>query len=283
MLLAECAQGGVDVRLGHAVSDLSSAEGFRVTTSGGTFTASALVLATGGLSIPKMGATGLSYDVARRFGLRVVEPLPALVPLRATPEMLGMPALLAGVSLDAITSCGGQSFRENILFTHRGLSGPAILQISSYWRPGDVIALDLAPAHDAAAFLLERKQSRPRAEPKTVLAEILPARLAQALAEACLPLTAMANIPDRTLVAFAARLKRWEVRPKASEGWPKAEVTLGGIDTRDLSSKTMAARNVPGLYAIGEAVDVTGWLGGYNFQWAWSSGWCAGEALSSHP
>jgi predicted Rossmann fold flavoprotein len=283
MLLAECAQGGVDVRVGHAVTDLSNTDGFRLTTSGGCFTAAALVLATGGLSIPKMGATGLSYEVARRFGLRVVEPLPALVPLKATPEMLGLPALLAGVSLDTIASCGGQSFRENILFTHRGLSGPAILQISSYWRPGDVIALDLAPAHDAAAFLLERKQSRPRAEPKTVLAEILPARLAQALAEACLPLTAMANIPDRTLTSFTARLKHWEVRPTESEGWPKAEVTLGGIDTRDLSSKTMAVRNVPGLYAIGEAVDVTGWLGGYNFQWAWSSGWCAGEALSSDP
>jgi predicted Rossmann fold flavoprotein len=281
MLLAECAEGGVDVRVGHTVTDLSHAEGFHLATSGGNFTAAALVLATGGLSIPKMGATGLSYDVAQRFGLRVVEPLPALVPLKATPEMLGLPALLAGVSLDAIASCAGQGFRENILFTHRGLSGPAILQISSYWRPGDVIALDLAPAHNAAAFLLERKQSRPRAEPKTVLAEVLPARLAQALAEANLPLTAMANIPDRTLTSFGERLKRWEVRPTESEGWPKAEVTLGGIDTRDLSSKTMAARNVPGLYAIGEAVDVTGWLGGYNFQWAWSSGWCAGEALSS--
>jgi predicted Rossmann fold flavoprotein len=283
MLLAECAQGGVDVRVGHTVTDVSAGDSFHLTTSRGSFTASALVLATGGLSIPKMGATGLSYDVARRLGLRVVEPLPALVPLRATPEMLGLPALLAGVSLDAIASCAGRSFRENILFTHRGLSGPAILQISSYWRPGDVIALDLAPMHDAAGFLLERKQSRPRAEPKTVLAEILPARLAQALAEACLPLSAMANIPDRTLTSFAARLKRWEVRATESEGWPKAEVTLGGIDTRDLSSKTMAARNVPGLYAIGEAVDVTGWLGGYNFQWAWSSGWCAGEALSSYP
>jgi predicted Rossmann fold flavoprotein len=283
MLLAECAQGGVDVRVGHSVTDVSGADSFRVTTSGGSFTASALVLATGGLSIPKMGATGLSYDVARRFGLRIVEPLPALVPLKATPEMLSLPALLAGVSLDAIASCAGHSFRENILFTHRGLSGPAILQISSYWRPGDVIALDLAPTHDVAAFLLERKQSRPRAEPKTVLAEILPGRLAQALAEGCLPPTTLANIPDRTLTSFAARLKRWEVRPTESEGWPKAEVTLGGIDTRDLSSKTMAARNVPGLYAIGEAVDVTGWLGGYNFQWAWSSGWCAGEALSSDP
>jgi predicted Rossmann fold flavoprotein len=281
MLLAECASGGVDVRIGHTVTDVSVGDSFHLTTSGGSFTASALVLATGGLSIPKMGATGLSYDVARRFGLRVVEPLPALVPLKATPEMLGLPELLAGVSLDAIASCAGQSFRENILFTHRGLSGPAILQISSYWRPGDVIALDLAPTHDATAFLLDRKQSRPRAEPKTVLAEILPARLAQALAEACLPLTAIANVPDRTLTSFAAHLKRWEVRPTESEGWPKAEVTLGGIDTRDLSSKTMAARNVPGLYAIGEAVDVTGWLGGYNFQWAWSSGWCAGTALSS--
>jgi predicted Rossmann fold flavoprotein len=283
MLLAECEQGGVDVRIGHTITDLSNADGFHVTTSAGSFNAAALVLATGGLSIPKMGATGLSYDIARRFGLRVVEPLPALVPLKATPEMLGLPALLAGVSLDAIASCAGRSFRENILFTHRGLSGPAILQISSYWRPGDIIALDLTPTHDAAAFLLERKQSRPRVEPKTVLGEILPARLAQALAEACLPLTTMAHIPDRTLTSFAERLKRWEVRPTESEGWPKAEVTLGGIDTRDLSSKTMGARNVPGLYAIGEAVDVTGWLGGYNFQWAWSSGWCAGVALSSHP
>jgi predicted Rossmann fold flavoprotein len=283
MLLTECAQGGVNVRVGHSVTDVSGADSFRVTTSGGSFTAPALVLATGGLSIPKMGATGLSYDIARRFGLRIVEPLPALVPLKAMPEMLGLPALLAGVSLDAIASCAGQSFRENILFTHRGLSGPAILQISSYWRPDDVIALDLAPAHDVTAFLLERKQSRPRAEPKTVLAEILPARLAQALGEACLPLSTMANIPDRTLTSFAERLKRWEVRPTQSEGWPKAEVTLGGIDTRDLSSRTMAARNVPGLYAIGEAVDVTGWLGGYNFQWAWSSGWCAGEALSPAP
>jgi predicted Rossmann fold flavoprotein len=279
MLLAECAQGGVDVRVGHAVTDLSVADGFRLATNSGCFTASALVLATGGLSIPKMGATGFSHDVARRFGLRVVEPLPALVPLKATPDMLGLRELLAGVSLEAIASCAGQSFRENILFTHRGLSGPAILQISSYWRPGEAITLDLAPAHDATAFLLERKQARPKAEPKTVLAEILPARFTQALAEAGLPPTSMANIPDRTLASLAARLKRWEVRPSESEGWPKAEVTLGGIDTRDLSSKTMAARNVPGLYAIGEAVDVTGWLGGYNFQWAWSSGWCAGQAV----
>jgi predicted Rossmann fold flavoprotein len=279
MLLAECAQGGVDVRVGCKVTDISRAENFRVETSHGSFSTPALVLATGGLSIPKMGATGFAYDVARRFGLRIVEPLPALVPLTATAETLGFAELLAGVSLEAIASCAGQSFRENILFTHRGLSGPAILQISSYWRQGGAIALDLAPAHDANSFLLERKRSRPKAEPKTVLAEMLPARLAHALAEAWLPAGTMANIPDRALMDVAARLRRWEIQPTGSEGWPKAEVTLGGIDTRDLSSKTMEARNVPGLYVIGEAVDVTGWLGGYNFQWAWSSGWCAGQAI----
>jgi predicted Rossmann fold flavoprotein len=280
MLMAECAQGGVDVRVGHTVTDISRADCFRVETSHGCFSASALVLATGGLSIPKVGATGFAYEVARRFGLGVTERLPGLVPLQATPETLGFDQVLAGVSLEAIASCGGQSFRENILFTHRGLSGPAILQISSYWRHGDTISLDLAPAHEANGFLLDRKRLRPRAETKTVLAEILPARLAHALAEACLPPGPMANVPDRTLATFEARLKRWEFQPTGSEGWSKAEVTLGGIDTRDLSSKTMEARNVPGLYAIGEALDVTGWLGGYNFQWAWSSGWCAGQAVS---
>jgi hypothetical protein len=280
MLVTECRQGRVDIRLGHSVTDVSRGDGFGVATNCGDFSASALVLATGGLSIPKMGATGFAYEAARRFGLRVVEPRPALVPLTAAPEALGFDEILAGVALDAIASCAGQVFRESILFTHRGLSGPAILQISSYWRPGDTLALDLAPAFEAQDFLMQRKQARPRAEAKTVLAEILPARLAQALAQACLPPGPMANIPDRVLAAFAARLKRWEVRPTGSEGWAKAEVTLGGIDTRDLSSRTMQARDVPGLYAIGEALDVTGWLGGYNFQWAWSSGWCAGQAVA---
>jgi predicted Rossmann fold flavoprotein len=268
MLLTECARGGVDVRIDHTVTDISRADYFRLETSHGCFTASALVLATGGLSIPKMGATGFAYDVARRFGLRVTELLPGLVPLKATPETLGCDQILAGVSLEAIVSCAKQSFRENILFTHHGLSGPAILQISSYWRQGDTISLDLAPAYEPNGFLLDRKHSRPRAEAKTVLAEILPARLAHALGEAYLPPGPIANVPDRSLVAFAARLKCWEFKPTGSEGWSKAEVTLGGIDTRDLSSKTMEARDVPGLYAIGEALDVTGWLGGYNFQWA---------------
>ena len=279
MLLAECAAGNVDVRLGHRVTDISRGDAFRVETDKGNFTARSLVLATGGLSIPKMGATGFTYDVARRFGLRVTETLPGLVPLTATPQAFGIDDMLSGISLDAIASCGTHSFRENILFTHRGLSGPAILQISSYWRQGEAITLDLLPERDAEALLKERKRARPKAEPKTILAELFPARLAQALA-ASLPHETMANIPDRVLAAFAARLKRFAVTPTGSEGYAKAEVTVGGIDTRDLSSKTMAARQVPGLYAIGEAVDVTGWLGGYNFQWAWASGWCAGQAIT---
>lgn len=276
MLLAECAAGHVDMRLGHSVTDISRSDQFRIETKTGQFTAASLVLATGGLSIPKMGATGFAYDIARRFGLRITETLPGLVPLTATPEALGVSEVLSGISLDAIAACGSQSFREAILFTHRGLSGPAILQISSYWRQGETISLDLLPAIGAEAFLKERKRARPKAEPKTILAEIFPARLAQALAES-LPQETMANIPDRALAAVAARLKRWEVTPTGSEGYAKAEVTVGGIDTRDLSSKTMEARKVSGLYVIGEAVDVTGWLGGYNFQWAWSSGWCAGQ------
>ena len=279
MLLAECAAGGVDVRLAHRVTDISRGDAFRVETDKGNFTAASLVLATGGLSIPKMGATGFTYDVARRFGLRITETLPGLVPLTATPQALGLHEMLSGISLDAIASCGAHSFRENILFTHRGLSGPAILQISSYWRQGEAITLDLLPERDAEALLKERKRARPKAEPKTILGEMFPARLAQALA-ASLPQETMANIPDRVLAAFAARLKRFAVTPTGSEGYAKAEVTVGGIDTRDLSSKTMAARQVPGLYAIGEAVDVTGWLGGYNFQWAWASGWCAGQAIT---
>jgi predicted Rossmann fold flavoprotein len=279
LLLDECAAGGVDVRLAHKVTDISRSEKFRVETDKGNFTADALVLATGALSIPKMGATGFAHDVAQRFGLRVTETLPGLVPLTATPQALGFDENLSGIALDTVASFGSRSFREATLFTHRGLSGPAILQISSYWRQGGTIALDLMPEHDAVAFLKERKSARPRSEPQTVLGEIFPARLANALAVG-LPRAAMATIPDKTLVAFAARLKRFEVTPTGSEGYAKAEVTVGGIDTRDLSSKTMEARSAPGLYAIGEAVDVTGWLGGYNFQWAWASGRAAGDAIA---
>jgi predicted Rossmann fold flavoprotein len=279
MLLTECAAGGVDVRLGQTVTEVSRAEHFRVVTQSGSFTAPSLVLATGGLSIPKMGATGFSYDLARRFGLRVTQTLPGLVPLKAGEGTTGFDAALAGVALEAVATFDKQSFRENILFTHRGLSGPAILQISSYWRPGEAISIDLLPGLDARAFLIEGKRSRPRSAVQTLLAEVLPTRLAQTLAALHLPATEMANISDRALGAFADGLKRWQFLPAGTEGYAKAEVTVGGIDTHGLSSKTMQAHDVPGLYAIGEAVDVTGWLGGYNFQWAWSSGWSAGQSV----
>ena len=279
MLIAECAAGDVDLRLGHSVTGITRSDRFRVETNKGSFIAPALVIATGGLSIPKLGATGFAYDVARRFGLAVTEPRPGLVPLKVAGETLRLFQPLTGVSVEAAVSCGQHSFRENILFTHRGLSGPAILQISSYWREGDTISLDFAPALNVESFLKDRKRTRPRAELKTVMAEILPTRLAHAMAEADSPGGTMANIQDRSLAAIAKRLKHWQVRPTESEGWSKAEVTVGGIDTDGLSSRTMEARHVPGLYMIGEAVDVTGWLGGYNFQWAWSSGWCAGQAV----
>jgi len=284
MLLAECAAASVDLRLGHSVSAIARADRFRIETNQGNSVAATLVIATGGLSIPKLGATGFAYEIARRFGLAVIEPRPGLVPMKVAGETLSLCQSLSGVSVDAVVSCGRDSFRENILFTHRGLSGPAILQISSYWREGEILSIDLLPAIEVESFLKDRKRKRPKAELKTVLAEVMPTRLAHALAEtAAVADYSIANIPDRDLSAIAERLKHWHLRPTESEGWAKAEVTVGGIDTNGLSSRTMEARDVPGLYMIGEAVDVTGWLGGYNFQWAWSSGWCAGMAVSRNP
>ncbi len=279
MLLAECTAGGVDLRVHQAITNVTRSDQYRVETNRGSFTAPSLVLATGGLSIPKMGATGFAYDLARQFGLRVTPTLPGLVPFKGASLASEVDVGLAGVALEAVASFDKHSFRENILFTHRGLSGPAILQISSYWRPGEAFTLDLLPERDAMAFFVERKRSRSRAAAQTILAEIMPARLAQAIAADHLPAAEMANIPDRIFAALATKLKCWPVSPTGTEGFAKAEVTVGGIDTRDLSSKTMAARTAPGLYAIGEAVDVTGWLGGYNFQWAWSSGWSAGQEI----
>ena len=269
MLLAECTAVGVEVRVAHRITGISKADHFTVATEQGTFTSPSLVLATGGLSIPRMGATGFAHDTARRFGLALTATRPALVPLTLqVPE-------LSGVSLEVVTRLGRTSFREAMLFTHRGLSGPAILQISSYWRDGEEIAIDLLPDTDAASFLKERKRTRPKAELRTVLGEVLPQRLAQHLAAE----GTMANLRDRDLDALAERLKAWKVVPSGTEGYAKAEVTVGGVDTDELSSRTMATKKVPGLFVIGEAVDVTGWLGGYNFQWAWSSGWAAGEAV----
>jgi predicted Rossmann fold flavoprotein len=278
MLLAECTAAKVDLRLRHKISEVSRTDRFRIEGNRGIFVAPVVVLATGGLSIPKLGATGFAYDVARRFALTVIEPRPGLVPLTVRGDLLNICQTLSGVSVDTMVATGQQSFRENLLFTHRGLSGPGILQISSYWREGTTVSIDLVPVLEVENFLKQRKRTRPKAELKTVLAEILPTRLAHAMAE---PAEAgmIANLPDRKIATIAARLKSWQLKPSGSEGWAKAEVTVGGIDTAGLSSKTMEARSVPGLYVIGEAVDVTGWLGGYNFQWAWSSGWCAGQAI----
>ena len=280
MLLAECEAAGVDLRLAHRVTELSRAEAFRVDTDKGSFGAARLVLATGGLSVPRMGATGFTHDAGLHFGLRLTAMQPGLVPLTFDDDLLAMMRPLAGVSLEVEVSHGRQSFREAMLFTHRGLSGPAILQISSCWQAGPII-LNLLPGQNAERFLLERKHRRPKAELRSVLGEVLPQRLAQALAETTdtASVQRLADIPDRALRGLASRLAAWSVTPRGTEGYAKAEVTRGGIDTRDLSSRTMQATNVPGLFIIGEAVDVTGWLGGYNFQWAWASGWSAGQAV----
>jgi predicted Rossmann fold flavoprotein len=279
MLLDECARGTVDVCTGHSITDIDRPDNFRVATSRGTITADNLVLATGGPSIPKMGATGFAYDIARQFGLHVLQPHPALVPLTVDGPLLEFCRPLAGVAFDAIASCAEVHFREAMLFTHRGLSGPAILQISSYWDGKASVTLDLAPGQDVAALIKDRKRTRPKIELHTALGDVLPARAAQAFAATLNAAGPVGTLRDATIDNMAAQLHAWQITPSGTEGFAKAEVTAGGIDTAALSSKTMEAKSVPGLYCIGEAVDVTGWLGGYNFQWAWSSGWCAGMAV----
>ena len=278
LLLAECAAGGVDIQLGHAVEMIDHSDGrFRLTCGGRTVTARSLVIACGGLSIPKLGATGFAYDLARRFGLRVVEPRPALVPLTLGGEEM-LFRTLSGVAAPVEVRCGKAAFREAALFTHRGLSGPAILQISSYWRHGETIAVNFLP-DASSAWLRSAKRDTPRSTLRRTLAAQLPDRLAETLSERLSLEKPLADTPDRCLAAAEARLAAWPFTPNGSEGFAKAEVTVGGIATAELSSQTMAARRVPGLYAIGEAVDVTGWLGGYNFQWAWASGQAAAQAL----
>lgn len=278
MLLDECDRGGVELALGHPVREIDHADArFRVTFGARVVEAPALVIATGGPSIPKLGATGFAYDLARRFGLKVVEPRPALVPLTLSRDEALFHAL-SGVSTEVVASAGQASFREAALFTHRGLSGPAILQISSYWRPGEPIGIDFLP-DSRPGWLREAKRATPRAGMKTALARRLPERLAEALVDRLALTGELANLPDRKLEEAERRLARWLFTPNGTEGFAKAEVTVGGIATGGLSSKTMESAKVPGLYAIGEAVDVTGWLGGYNFQWAWASGVAAGEAV----
>ncbi len=274
MMVEECAKASVELRCGEAIGEVAHADGlFRV----GQASAPALVIATGGPSIPKMGATGFAYDLARRFGLKVVEPRPALVPLTLGGDEV-LFRELSGVSAPVIARCGKAAFAEAALFTHRGLSGPAILQVSSYWRNGDTIGIDFQPGQ-SPGWLLEAKRARPRVPLRKILGEVLPDRLAAALFGQLGVEGELVSLTDRALTEVEARLADWRFTPNGSEGYAKAEVTSGGISTAELSSKTMEAKRVQGLYAIGEAVDVTGWLGGYNFQWAWASGWAAAQAL----
>jgi hypothetical protein len=274
MLLDECAAGGVTIRTGCRVTNVERAARFVTSTSQGVFESDSVVVASGALSIPKLGASGLAYEIAGKFGVPVIATRPGLVPLTFGDNDLAWMRGLSGVSAEAIVRAGAAAFREAALFTHRGLSGPAVLQASSYWRAGDTIEIDWLP-NAAEDILATRKRERPKAHLKNILG--LPERLANALGEK-VPQGVVGDMKDSTLIEAARRLKHWPLMPTGTEGYAKAEVTVGGIDTNALSQQTMEARAVPGLHFIGEAVDVTGWLGGYNFQWAWSSGWAAGQA-----
>lgn len=278
LLLDRMRAGGVVLRLNTSVTELEkTGAGFRLIAGERGIACRSVVLATGGKSIPKMGATGFAYEAARRFGLRVTETRPALVPLTFEIGLLETLKPLAGVATDARIRAGRISFDEAMLFTHRGLSGPAVLQVSSYWREGEEIEVDMAPGQDAAARLLAAKRATGKLAMSTVLSELLPRRLAQSIVERTGGDGSIGGATDARLKALGEAVNRWRVKPVGSEGYRTAEVTLGGVDTRDLNQRTLEARDVPGLYVVGEAVDVTGWLGGYNFQWAWASGWCAGQ------
>ncbi|MCF6432021.1 aminoacetone oxidase family FAD-binding enzyme [Leisingera sp. MMG026] len=274
MLLEECARGGVDIRLSTQIGEIGHGDGlFRVAGA----TAAKLVIATGGPSIPKMGATGIAYQIAQRFGLTVVPPRPALVPLTLGPDAQAFRDI-SGVSSPITARVGTASFAEAGLFTHRGLSGPAILQVSSYWTPGEPVVLTLVD--NALEVLREARRRAPRTRLRSALSEHLPNRLAEVLSARIGLAKELGNSSDADLERAAGYLSQLTFHPTGTEGFAKAEVTVGGISTEALSSRTMEAKNLPGLYVIGEAVDVTGWLGGYNFQWAWSSGWAAGTAIA---
>ena len=298
-LLDECAAGGVEVRTECSVKSVRRNERFIVETSEGAFESETLVVATGGLSIPKLGATPFAYRLAEQFSIPIIPPRAGLVPLTFNETDLAWMRPLTGVSADVRVSIGKASFREAALFTHKGLSGPAILQISSYWTPGEAITIDWLPDADEDV-LVRKKRERPKALLKTALSELLPERLAQALSwsagalagntasaapthagEAPALRASLGDLKDATLIEFARKLKAFPLTPHGTEGYAKAEVTVGGIDTRALDSRTMACRDIPNLYFIGECVDVTGWLGGYNFQWAWASGHAAGMAVGA--
>jgi predicted Rossmann fold flavoprotein len=275
MLLAECKAVSVEVRTNCTVRKVEKRDAFLLDTSQGQFECESLVIATGGLSIPKIGATDFGYRVARQFGLRIQPTRPALVPLTFTKQRLEELKELSGVAVDAIVSCNGVAFRENILFTHRGVSGPAILQASSYWRRGDELSINLLPDLQAIELLIANRQSDIHLA--TLLSNHLPRRFAQTWCDLFAPSRAIKQYNQAELQPIGALLNNWRLAPDGSEGYQKAEVTAGGVDTDELSSKTMEAKRQPGLYFIGEVVDVTGHLGGYNFQWAWASGFAAGQ------
>lgn len=276
MLLAECQKVKVRIQLETGVQEIENgAAGFEIKTDRGDFGCESLVIATGGLSIPKMGATPFGYKVAERFGVNVVAPVAGLVPFTLNDADKARFAPLSGIAVDCIAEVGDVSFRENLLFTHRGLSGPAMLQLSSYWRPGDTVRVNLVPSLDIGALLADLQRHASRQQLKTVLGHALPKRLVSAVLDQALLEQPVSSLSARQCLEIAQTLQDWRIRPAGTEGYRTAEVTVGGVDTHALSSKTMACKDVKGLYFIGEVVDVTGWLGGYNFQWAWASGWCA--------
>ncbi|MBA1146341.1 NAD(P)/FAD-dependent oxidoreductase [Ectothiorhodospiraceae bacterium WFHF3C12] len=279
MLMRECEAAGVVVRTRYPLEVLDGGPPFHLTGPEGPLRCESLVVASGGLSFPKMGASGFGHRLARRFGLDVTPLQPALVPFTCEGPLRELAAALAGVSVDSELACGDGVFRENILFTHRGISGPAALQVSSYWSPGQSVSADLLPGRDALAWLQARKAKRPRARLGTILSEALPARLVERFPGAWSRKATMQTLSDRDLASVAASLSDWRFVPAGTEGYRTAEVTLGGVSTEALSSRTLESRAVPGLHFIGELVDVTGWLGGYNFQWAWASGYAAGQVV----
>lgn len=278
MLLTECENAGVIIKLDTSIDSLSkSADGFYLMTSAGRFACQSLVVASGGLSIPKMGATPFGYKIAEQFGIPVRPTYAGLVPFTLQPEDKERFSALSGIAVPCVVSNQKQHFAENVLFTHRGLSGPAILQISSYWRPGEKVEINLLPHNDLAQELKTQRQQKQKSKLKTVLEAHLPKRLLSCLLSEQSLNTTLPDMSDKLISQIAEQINCWTIKPNGTEGYRTAEVTCGGVDCDALSSQTMESKNVPGLYFIGEVVDVTGWLGGYNFQWAWSSGWCAGQ------
>nr|WP_274603968.1 NAD(P)/FAD-dependent oxidoreductase [Pseudomonas coleopterorum] len=278
LLLAECESAGVELRIDTSVQAIEkTAEGYRLQTSMGPLACQSLVVATGGLSIPTLGATGFGYQIARQFGHSILPTRAGLVPFTITDQLKDICAELSGTSVDCLVSCNDQAFRENLLFTHRGLSGPAILQISSFWQPGDSVEINLLPDHDALAWLQQQQAERPNSELKTLLGEVFTKKMANLLAEHWFVSKPMKQYTPAELQAVANALGAWQLVPAGTEGYRTAEVTLGGVDTREVSSKTMESLKSPGLYFIGEVLDVSGHLGGFNFQWAWASGYAAAQ------